>query len=138
MYRFPSYELLNINAEWIACKRLTFMQNVAQRDRDLAGTVYVPPSKVSRPNSPFNNSFNLSNGFNGSSSPLSGSGYVTPREVREEAWRLEAEEKARPGKNEMREMYKELGGRKTKGKFKFGNSGVRDKGGWGDSQDDGY
>ena len=32
----------------------------------------------------------------------------------------------------MREMYKELGGRKAKTKLKFGSSGIRDKGGWDD------
>ena len=31
----------------------------------------------------------------------------------------------------MREMYKELGGRKARGKTKLGSSGmIRDKGGW--------
>lgn len=29
-------------------------------------------------------------------------------------------------------MYKELGGRKSRGKTKLGSSGVRDKGGWGE------
>jgi len=32
----------------------------------------------------------------------------------------------------MREMYKELGGRKARGKTKLGSSGIRDKGGWDD------
>ena len=66
-----------------------------------------------------------------------GSGYVTPRELREEAWRLEAEEKEKPTKNEMREMYKELGGRKAKAKGKFGGA-TRDKGGWDGGYDNGY
>jgi len=40
---------------------------------------------------------------------------------------------SRPGKGEMRDMYKEMGGRKWKGKTKLGMAGgVRDKGGWGD------
>ncbi|KAJ6614893.1 hypothetical protein B0H10DRAFT_2043056 [Mycena sp. CBHHK59/15] len=67
------------------------------------------------------------------------SGAQTPRELKEEKWRQEAEVAA-PGKLEMRGMYKELGGRKSKGKNKWGGSsaaGVRDKGGWG-GDDDGY
>lgn len=51
---------------------------------------------------------------------------------------MEAETTGRPSKVEMREMYKELGGRKSRGKGKVGSSaggvGVRDKGGWGDDQ----
>lgn len=58
------------------------------------------------------------------------SGYQTPREVKEEIWRQEAQVTAKPGKVEMREMYKELGGRKARAKTKLGSSGVRDKGGW--------
>ncbi|ETW78293.1 hypothetical protein HETIRDRAFT_241805, partial [Heterobasidion irregulare TC 32-1] len=59
------------------------------------------------------------------------SGHQTPREQREERWRLEAEAVDKPGKLEMREMYKELGGRKSKAKTKLGGTaGVRDKGGW--------
>ena len=46
-------------------------------------------------------------------------------------WAKEAEEREKPTKNEMREMYKELGGRKAKAKGKFGGGGAaRDKGGW--------
>jgi len=64
---------------------------------------------------------------------------VTPREAREEAWRLEAEGQAKPGKIEMREMYKDLGGRKAKTKGKFGaTGGFRDKGGWGEDHDEGW
>jgi hypothetical protein len=38
---------------------------------------------------------------------------------------------SRPGKGEMRDMYKEMGGRKSRGKTKLGMAGgVRDKGGW--------
>jgi hypothetical protein len=57
------------------------------------------------------------------------SGYQTPREIKEGQWRAEAES-TKPGKLEMREMYKELGGRKAKSKTKFGSPGIRDKGGW--------
>ena len=65
----------------------------------------------------------------GRTSPTSG--YQTPREMREERWRLEAEAVERPGKTEMREMYKELNGRKSKAKGKLGGmTGIRDKGGW--------
>jgi len=62
------------------------------------------------------------------------SGYQTPREIREEQWRAEAEA-TKPGKLEMREMYKELGGRKAKSKAKFGSPGIRDKGGWAANDD---
>ncbi|KAF9521548.1 hypothetical protein CPB83DRAFT_865426 [Crepidotus variabilis] len=73
---------------------------------------------------------------NGGASGL-GSGYQTPRELKEEQWRAEAET-TRPGKVEMREMYKELGGRKSRAKVKLGSGGaaakggkgVRDRGGW--------
>ncbi|KAF7306286.1 Dolichol-phosphate mannosyltransferase subunit 1 [Mycena indigotica] len=59
------------------------------------------------------------------------SGAQTPRELKEEKWRQEAEVTA-PGKIEMRGMYKELNGRKSKAKPKWGGGGggVRDKGGW--------
>lgn len=59
-----------------------------------------------------------------------GYGYQTPREMREEQWKAEADT-SRPGKVEMREMYKELGGRKAKAKTKFQTSTTsRDRGGW--------
>ncbi|KAF7363269.1 Dolichol-phosphate mannosyltransferase subunit 1 [Mycena sanguinolenta] len=64
----------------------------------------------------------------GYTSPLK-SGAQTPRELKEEKWRQEAETTA-PGKLEMRSLYKELNGRKSKEKSKWGSSGVRDKGGW--------
>ncbi|KAJ7058838.1 hypothetical protein C8F01DRAFT_1302998 [Mycena amicta] len=59
------------------------------------------------------------------------SGAQTPRELKEEKWKQEAELTA-PGKIEMRGMYKELNGRKSKAKPKWGGGGgaVRDKGGW--------
>ncbi|KAF9016867.1 hypothetical protein BDZ89DRAFT_1094412 [Hymenopellis radicata] len=64
--------------------------------------------------------------------------YQTPREQKEAQWRLEAEV-TRPGKNEMREMYKEFGGRKVRGKVlgvgggggKGDRRGVKDKAGVG-------
>jgi len=64
------------------------------------------------------------------------SGYQTPRELKEERWRLEADAVNKPSKNELREMYKELGGRKSKTKGKVGGNGrTRDKGGLGTSDD---
>jgi len=64
-----------------------------------------------------------------STPPLTSSGYATPREVREERWAQEnGADGAAIGKVEMREMYKELGGRKARTKSKFG--GARDRGGW--------
>ncbi|THH27481.1 hypothetical protein EUX98_g6708 [Antrodiella citrinella] len=70
----------------------------------------------------------------GLSSPRSQSGYQTPREVKEEKWKAEAEGAAKPSKLEMREMYKELGGRKARSKGKVSSVGAgggsRDRGGW--------
>lgn len=77
-------------------------------------------------------SFSRGSGY---SSPLSG--YQTPREIKEEQWKQEAEAAAKPGKVEMRGMYKELGGRKSRGKTKLGSSGIRDKGGWVDEGEGG-
>lgn len=52
--------------------------------------------------------------------------------MKEEQWRSEALAVSRPSKGDMREMYKELGGRKSKSKAKVGATGrVRDKGGLG-------
>jgi hypothetical protein len=52
--------------------------------------------------------------------------------MKEEQWRSEALAVSRPSKGDMREMYKELGGRKSKSKAKVGGTGrVRDKGGLG-------
>jgi len=60
------------------------------------------------------------------------SGYQSPREIKEEQWRSEAVTISRPSKGDMREMYKELGGRKSKNKAKVGGTGrVRDRGGLG-------
>jgi len=70
-------------------------------------------------------------------SPATSSGYQTPRELREEKWKQEADTQIKPSKVEMREMYKELGGRKARAKTKVGASGgTRDKGGWGDAFDE--
>ncbi|KAG9104687.1 hypothetical protein FRC06_000073 [Ceratobasidium sp. 370] len=62
------------------------------------------------------------------------SGYVTPREIREAQWAGEAAAaNAKLGKLEARSMYRELGGRKSKAKSKFGET--RDRGGWDDGGD---
>jgi len=90
--------------------RITFLKGVSSRERD--------PIVYSRPLSP---SSNLN------------SGYQTPREIREEKWRAEADGTTTPTKVEMRQMYKELGGRKSKTKNKLGSAeGARDRGGWGE------
>ncbi|TFK18798.1 hypothetical protein FA15DRAFT_675031 [Coprinopsis marcescibilis] len=69
-------------------------------------------------------------------SPLQ-SGQQTPRERKEEQWKQEAQASSRPGKVEMREMYKEMGGRKSRGKTKLGaaTGATRDKGGWNEGED---
>jgi len=69
------------------------------------------------------------------SSSAYNSGYQTPREIKEDQWRSETGAAARPNKVEMREMYKELGGRKARSKTKLGSTGpTRDKGGWGQDE----
>ncbi|KZW00720.1 hypothetical protein EXIGLDRAFT_135784 [Exidia glandulosa HHB12029] len=65
-----------------------------------------------------------------------GSGYQTPKEVREEKWKSENEAVAAPSKNEMREIYKSLDGRKVKGKGKIGTTPRRDRGGWDNGGED--
>lgn len=61
-------------------------------------------------------------------SPAPGSGYQTPREIKEEQWRLEGETVAKPPKLAMREHYKDMGGRKARGKNKLGmQGGMRDR-----------
>lgn len=82
--------------------------------------------KTAGDRSPTSSSFSPASGY---TSP-SLSGYQTPRELKEEQWKLEAETIGKPGKVEMRGMYKELNGRKSRGKTKLGSSGIRDKGGW--------
>jgi len=94
--------------------------------------VYLKTVK-DRERSPTGLSFSRS-GSGYASPSYGGSGYQTPRELKEEQWRMEAETASKPTKNEMRDMYKELGGRKARGKTKLGSSGVRDKGGWEMSQ----
>ncbi|KAI0075893.1 hypothetical protein K474DRAFT_1663651 [Panus rudis PR-1116 ss-1] len=88
--------------------RLTYLSTIPNRDPP-AG---VPSRSASRPHS----------------------GAQTPKEMREEKWKQEAEGVVKPSKVEMREMYKELGGRKPKTKGKVGSAvpGSRDKGGWGE------
>ena len=92
-------------------QRTTYLQTVSVRDSDKLGPVY--------------------HSYSGRSTPRSGA--QTPREIREERWRQEADGETRPSKVEMREMYKELKGRKARGKFNVGaGSGMRDRGGWAD------
>lgn len=92
--------------------------------------VYLKSMKErSPPSTPHHSRFG-----SGCNSPSKGSGYQTPRENKEEQWRTEAEA-AKPGKAELREMYKELGGRKAKTKLKFGSPGIRDRGGWTENDD---
>ncbi|TFK76609.1 hypothetical protein BDN72DRAFT_829744 [Pluteus cervinus] len=78
--------------------------------------------------SPTNTSLSYTSGY---ATPTK-SGYQTPRELKEEQWKVEADALTKPGKVEMRGMYKELGGRKAKSKNKLGSTGIRDKGGWDD------
>jgi len=70
----------------------------------------------------------------GERSPGSASGYHTPREVKEQLWAAEQEQKEKPTKNEMREAYKELGGRKArvKGSGGWEKSASRDRTAYGD------
>ncbi|KAJ3522083.1 hypothetical protein NM688_g8927 [Phlebia brevispora] len=90
--------------------RATYLQTLRNREQE--------PVQYSRPITPASNH---------------GSGSQTPREMREEKWKLEAEAQQKPTKIEMREMYKELGGRKARAKGKVGTpGGARDKGGWGE------
>lgn len=76
----------------------------------------------------------VSDNHTSSFTALTPTSYQTPREVKEERWRLEIDATKRSDKLEMREMYKELGGRKprTKGKLLtgIGGGGHRDRGGW--------
>jgi len=84
--------------------------------------------------SPKYTSFSRTSGY--TSPSLLPSGAQSPRELKEEQWRLEAEASSKPGKAEMRSMYKELGGRKSKGKTKLASSGTRDRGGWAEGNSD--
>jgi len=82
---------------------------------------------------PSSRASNRGSGYSSPSLAL-GSGYQTPKEVKEAQWKAEANGTVKPGKIEMRGMYKEMGGRKakTKDKMKVGSGGGpgRDKGGW--------
>ncbi|KAF5361688.1 hypothetical protein D9758_007333 [Tetrapyrgos nigripes] len=98
--------------------RISHLKSVSERSPTTTGTNGYTPSRGS-----------------GYTSPSTASGYQTPREIREERWRQEAEATSSPGKVEMRAMYKELGGRKSKAKTKLGSTGVRDKGGWAEERD---
>ncbi|VDB91023.1 unnamed protein product [Peniophora sp. CBMAI 1063] len=65
------------------------------------------------------------------------SGYVTPRELKEQKWAEENTAVEKLSKVEMRGVYKELGGRKSKSKGKVGaTGGARDRGGWAVSERD--
>jgi hypothetical protein len=72
----------------------------------------------------------------GYSTSGSRSGYQTPKELKEQLWQNELEPAAKPTKNELREMYKELGGRKPRAKGKLGGAGgIRDRTVFGDGDD---
>lgn len=86
--------------------------------------------KSAREKSPISTPFSRGSGY---TSPTNNSGYQTPREIKEELWGQQMA--AKPSKNEMREMYKTLGGRKARAKTKLSSSGVRDKGGWDEGGD---
>jgi len=106
----------------------------------------LPPGKWTRRESKQNWRIMYTNSVSNRSSPLhsrgsgrtspSQSGYQTPRDIKEEQWRQEELTQNRPGKVEMREMYKELGGRKSRTKTKLGSSGgYRDRTGWGEDDE---
>jgi hypothetical protein len=104
-------------------QRTTFIQSVSTREADPGFQTYARPYK----------------GSSGYSS--AGSGYRTPKEANEERWQAESEAAEKPNKVEMREMYKELGGRKSKAKTKLGRPGgtaARNVGGLGDEEMDGF
>ncbi|KAF8872753.1 hypothetical protein CPB85DRAFT_1378894 [Mucidula mucida] len=79
----------------------------------------LPPGKWTKRESKVNwrttHMHSLKSANSESRSGYSTPSYQTPREQKEAQWRMEAEV-TRPGKNEMREMYKEFGGRKVRGK----------------------
>jgi hypothetical protein len=104
-----------------AVQRTTYIQSVSTRDQD---TSYARP-------------YRAASGY--SSAGGGGSGARTPKEVHEERWQAEADGAGRPNKVEMREMYKQLGGRKDKAKAKFGRAGEaggRNVGGLGGDYDE--
>lgn len=71
----------------------------------------------------------------GYSTPFSVSGTQTPLESVGQ-WEDGRDNAVKPAKAEMRYMYKELRGRKSRDKTKFGNSGIRDRGGWAEGHSD--
>lgn len=128
-----------LNYIWfLQCRKESFLEDslppgkwTRRESRENWRLVYAKLiSDKSAPSNPF-----LPSG-SGRSSP-SRRGHQTPKERNEERWRLEEEEQIRPSKVEMREMYKELGGRKAKTKVKLGSAGgVRDKTGWAADNED--
>ena len=80
---------------------------------------------------------NASSRYGYDTPPASSTGYSTPRDIREERWAQEnGGTDGISSKSEMREMYKELGGRKAKSKNKVGSGGeTRDRGGWNGADD---
>ncbi len=99
----------NKNKNLLLCQRIVYLKTSRERS---------PPS------TPFSRS---SSAYN--------SGYQTPREIKEDQWRVDNAVAAKPNKVEMREMYKEMGGRKARSKAKLGSTGpTRDKGGWGQDE----
>ncbi|TFK47920.1 hypothetical protein OE88DRAFT_1720370 [Heliocybe sulcata] len=89
------------------------------------------PNREPPPLGPLNPSSRRGSGY---STP---SGYMTPKEMREEKWAAESEALERPNKVDMRELYKDLGGRKSKQKVKLGSAGgARNKGGLGDENEE--
>jgi hypothetical protein len=104
-------------------QRTTYIQSVSTREADPSFQTYARP-------------YRAASGFSSA-----GSGHRTPKEANEERWAQEAEGAARPNKVEMREAYKELGGRKSKAKTKLGRAGGaagRNVGGLGEEETDGY
>jgi len=77
---------------------------------------------------------NASSRYGYDTPPTSSTGYSTPREER---WAQEnGGTDGISSKSEMREIYKELGGRKAKSKNKVGSGGgARDRGGWNGAED---
>lgn len=104
-------------------QRTVYLKTLKDKD-PLANAYSRPYSSSSGYASPSSHNYTSSSGLN--------SGQQTPRERREEAWSAEASGATKPNKVEMREMYKELGGRKARNKTKLGaDTGVtRDRGGW--------
>jgi hypothetical protein len=66
--------------------------------------------------------------------PHNSANYSDCQTLKGEPWKKEFVETGKPGKQEMREIYKELGGRKPRIKGRLlagvGGGGHRDRGGW--------